>query len=153
MVDVLLQSGDALRAQLARHQGGGGPEIDTTELLFNIPRDGGRRGRRPPFTRWRWRSRPPLAEPAAEPTHPSAANRTEARSLEVRVGPLDNPAQADNLVELFQEIVDLGTIEPIDGGQSVDGMRRFKITTSAPTATCWTCSPSTSRVTKSRCCR
>src|SRR6266446_7963807 len=36
MVDVLLQSGDALRAQLARHQGGGGPEIDTTELLFNI---------------------------------------------------------------------------------------------------------------------
>src|SRR5262249_14653816 len=29
MVDVLLQSGDALRAQLARHQGGGGAEIDT----------------------------------------------------------------------------------------------------------------------------
>src|SRR5947207_4214967 len=36
MVDVLLQSGDALRAQLARHQGRGGAEIDTTELLFNI---------------------------------------------------------------------------------------------------------------------
>src|SRR5438132_10050405 len=36
MVDVLLQSGDALRAQLARHQGRGGSEIDTTELLFNI---------------------------------------------------------------------------------------------------------------------
>ena len=30
MVDVLLQSGDALRAQLARHQGVGGPAIDTT---------------------------------------------------------------------------------------------------------------------------
>src|SRR5579871_2992240 len=29
MVDVLLQSGDALRAQLARHQGAGGAEIDT----------------------------------------------------------------------------------------------------------------------------
>src|SRR5207237_86285 len=28
MVDVLLQSGDALRAQLARHQGGGGPAAD-----------------------------------------------------------------------------------------------------------------------------
>ena len=37
MVDVLLSAGDALRAQLARHQAGGaGGEIDTTELLFNI---------------------------------------------------------------------------------------------------------------------
>ncbi|MBX3607009.1 MAG: Hpt domain-containing protein, partial [Piscinibacter sp.] len=36
MVDVLLASGDALRAQLARHQGAGGDAVDTTELLFNI---------------------------------------------------------------------------------------------------------------------
>src|ERR1043165_2944754 len=36
MVDVLLQSGDALRAQLARHQGAGGDEIDTSELLASI---------------------------------------------------------------------------------------------------------------------
>jgi two-component system chemotaxis sensor kinase CheA len=36
MVDVLLASGDALKAQLARHQGAGGAEIDTTELLDNI---------------------------------------------------------------------------------------------------------------------
>src|SRR5258706_10780422 len=36
MVDVLLQSGDALRSQLARHQGAGGPEIDTVELLLGI---------------------------------------------------------------------------------------------------------------------
>src|SRR6476659_8284254 len=35
MVDVLLQSGDALRAQLARHQGAGGAEIDTVDLLLN----------------------------------------------------------------------------------------------------------------------
>ena len=33
MVDVLLQAGDALKAQLARHQGGGGDAPDTTELL------------------------------------------------------------------------------------------------------------------------
>src|ERR1700712_3597596 len=32
MVDVLLQSGDALRSQLARHQGAGGDPLDTTEL-------------------------------------------------------------------------------------------------------------------------
>src|SRR5574343_1567724 len=32
MVDVLLSSGDSLKAMLARHQGSGGGEIDTTEL-------------------------------------------------------------------------------------------------------------------------
>src|SRR3954469_17857468 len=36
MVDVLLQSGDALRAQLARHQGSGGDVIDTADLLVSI---------------------------------------------------------------------------------------------------------------------
>jgi two-component system chemotaxis sensor kinase CheA len=37
--------------------------------------------------------------------------------LELTVGPLPDPAQADNLVELFKEITDLGTIEPLDGGR------------------------------------
>src|SRR5574343_490323 len=36
MVDVLLQSGDALREQLGRHQGSGAAPVDTTELLFSI---------------------------------------------------------------------------------------------------------------------
>ena len=36
MVDVLLQSGDALKAMLGRHQGSGADAVDTTELLFNI---------------------------------------------------------------------------------------------------------------------
>ena len=36
MVDVLLASGDALKAQLARHQGNGADAIDTTELLSGI---------------------------------------------------------------------------------------------------------------------
>jgi two-component system chemotaxis sensor kinase CheA len=130
MVDVLLQSGDALRAQLARHQGGGGAEIDTTELLFNIRAMAA--GETPPSVHPVAAPVSVLAGPAAEPpAAPPAANTTHARSLEVRVGPLENPAQADNLVELFQEIVDLGTIEPIDGGQSVDGMRRFRITTTS----------------------
>ena len=38
MVDVLLASGDALKAQLARHQGNGAAPIDTTELLDGIRR-------------------------------------------------------------------------------------------------------------------
>src|SRR5688572_11849305 len=36
MVDVLLASGDALKAQLARHQGNGAAPLDTTELLVSI---------------------------------------------------------------------------------------------------------------------
>src|SRR3990167_7043726 len=32
MVDVLLQSGDALKAMLARHQGSGGSVVDTSDL-------------------------------------------------------------------------------------------------------------------------
>ena len=38
---------------------------------------------------------------------------------------------ADSLVELFKEITDLGQIEPIDGGQASDGIRRFKVTTTS----------------------
>ncbi|MBN8494583.1 MAG: Hpt domain-containing protein, partial [Burkholderiales bacterium] len=36
MVDVLLQAGDALKAQLALHQGAGGEPPDTTELLARV---------------------------------------------------------------------------------------------------------------------
>jgi len=123
MVDVLLQSGDALRAQLARHQGAGGGEIDTTELLFCIGAMVA--GKAPPAR----------AEPAAAdaPTAAAAAAPILAgpRTLELRVGPLEHTEQAANLVELFGEIPDLGTIEPIDGGQPSDGMRRFKVVTTS----------------------
>src|SRR5436190_23169886 len=36
MVDVLLAAGDALKAQLARHQGAGGEPVDTSALLADI---------------------------------------------------------------------------------------------------------------------
>jgi two-component system chemotaxis sensor kinase CheA len=47
------------------------------------------------------------------------------------VGPLSQPERADNLIELFKEITDLGTIEPLDGGRSADGMRRFRVVTNS----------------------
>jgi two-component system, chemotaxis family, sensor kinase CheA len=123
MVDVLLASGDALKAQLARHQGAGGPEIDTTELLFNIRAlvDGGA----PPVP---VAKAVPVQAAAAAPSAPAEAGR---RELELTVGPLDDPAQADNLLDLFKEITDLGTIEPLDGGNSADGMRRFRVSTTS----------------------
>ena len=128
MVDVLLQSGDALRSQLARHQNGDGDEFDTTELLFNIRAmsDG---------------ETPVIAAPAAAPAPAAAAptsvlakapaGKPEARVIELRVGPMANPDDANNIVDLFKEITDLGTIEPLDNGMPADGMRRFKVCTTS----------------------
>ncbi|UXH79769.1 chemotaxis protein CheA [Roseateles amylovorans] len=128
MVDVLLQSGDALRAQLARHQGSGAEAFDTSDLLVSIRTlvDGG--------TLDGVRAAPapaPVAAPAPAPSAAPAALKSNVRQLELLVGPLSNPTQADNLVDLFKEITDLGTIEPLDGGISADGMRRFKVLTSS----------------------
>ena len=128
MVDVLLASGDALRAQLARHQGASSAQVDTTELLFNIRALSAGEALPAPVQA---AAVAPAAsnEPAATPAAQAAAS--SARVLELRVGPLDKPEMADNLIELFKEITDLGSIEPIDGGQPSDGMRRFKIATTS----------------------
>jgi two-component system, chemotaxis family, sensor kinase CheA len=127
MVDVLLQSGDALRSQLARHQGAGGDEVDTTELLASIRAMLG--GQPAPVVAPKVVAPVVVPEPVAPVAEAAAAS--SVRSLELRVGPLDHPEQAGNIVELFSEIPDLGTIEPIDGGQASDGMRRFKVLTTS----------------------
>jgi two-component system chemotaxis sensor kinase CheA len=126
MVDVLLASGDALKAQLARHQGNGAAAIDTRELLVAIRAlvEG-----RAPATPAAAPARPPAALGAAAAS--AAAAKPGVRALELTVGPLDNVADADNLVDLFKEITDLGTIEPLDAGKPADGMRRFKVITAS----------------------
>jgi two-component system chemotaxis sensor kinase CheA len=129
MVDVLLQAGDALRSQLAVHQGAAGEAVDTTDLLVAIrAMVAGGTGRAPAKP-----AKPAVAAVAApsQPLLESAAEHQTARGLELRVGPLSNLSDADNLVDLFKEIPDLGTIEPLDGGQASDGIRRFKVVTSS----------------------
>ncbi len=107
MVDVLLEAGDVLRAQLARYQDSSSDSPDTTDLVARIGR---------------------LA--AGEP---GAANGDAgARRLEVRLGPLADAAIADSLAELFRDIPSLGTFEPLDGGRLTDGYRRFKVVTTSP---------------------
>ncbi|WP_157272344.1 chemotaxis protein CheA, partial [Azohydromonas aeria] len=71
------------------------------------------------------------AETAAAPAAAGAAPVCTVRELELTVGPLANPEQADNLAELFAEIPDLGMLEPLDGGQAADGLRRFKVLTTS----------------------
>ncbi|MDQ5927087.1 MAG: two-component system, chemotaxis family, sensor kinase CheA, partial [Pseudomonadota bacterium] len=142
MVDVLLSSGDSLKAMLARHAGAGGEEVDTTELLFNIRAfvagEGATAAAAP--------QRPVAAEPvAAEPVAAAAPASTAVdtsalsttvaptsgqRVVELRVGPLTDMAVADNLAELFKEITDLGTIEVMPDHASLANVRRFKVTTS-----------------------
>jgi len=133
MVDVLLQSGDALRAQLARHQGAGGDAVDTAELLVAIRAMSS--GDAPAVAAPAAKAVIPdaAAQLAAEAPAPDAApaGTAHARELEVRVGPLSDPARANNLIELFTEITDLGTIEAIDGGQPSDGIRRFRVITTS----------------------
>jgi len=126
MVDILLQSGDALKGQLARHQGASSEIVDTSHLVssYKILCEGGTvdtKAAPPP---------PPAPAPKAAAA-PAAEIKTSARLLELRVGPLTDMSLADNLVELFKEITDLGTIEPLDAGSSADGYRRFKVLTSS----------------------
>ena len=129
MVDVLLAAGDALKALLARHQGSGGGELDTTELLFSIKTlcEGG--------TIDTAVSAPVavVAAPAPAPAAaaPRAPLKNDVRVIELTIGELPDMTQADSIVDLFKEISGLGTIEPLDGGNGHDGMRRFKVTTAS----------------------
>jgi two-component system chemotaxis sensor kinase CheA len=133
MVDVLLASGDALKAMLARHQGSGAGPVDTRELLSTIRAQvEGQPGAAAPAPARPAPAPAPVAAVAAVASAPAAAPTAQGlRALELTVGPLENPALADNLVELFKEITDLGTIEPLDAGRAADGMRRFKLLTAS----------------------
>jgi two-component system, chemotaxis family, sensor kinase CheA len=123
MVDVLLAAGDALKAQLAVHQGSASSAPDTSELLGRIR------------AMAEGQSPAPAAKAAAAPvvTSPTLKSmpipKAETRAIELVVGPLDMPETADALSELFSEIEGLGTIEPLDGGRAADGMRRFRVVT------------------------
>ena len=135
MVDVLLQAGDALKAQLARHQNGGeGDSVDTRALVDGIRAMSAGKASSANLVA-ATASESALAPAAvcaiAAPAPAVAAPAGNTRHLELLVGPLDLPAHADNLVDLFKEIVDLGTIEPLAGGQSADGMRRLKVVTTS----------------------
>ncbi|HET7525852.1 MAG TPA: chemotaxis protein CheW [Burkholderiaceae bacterium] len=132
MVDVLLAAGDALKAQLARHQGAGGEAVDTRTLIADITRlasgDAAATAGDPATTRTT-RSAAPSADTAGSAAPEPGASPGAERKLELTVGPLPDPAVADNLLDLFKEIAELGVMERLDAGQSADGMRRFKILT------------------------
>jgi len=108
MVDLLLEAGDVVKAQLAHHQGSSDQSPPSDTLIKRI-----------------------RAMAAGEAVEVDVADG--ARCLDIRIGPLTSGAVADGLVELFRDIPSLGTIEALDQGQlSADGLRRFKVTTPSP---------------------
>ena len=139
MVDVLLESSDALRSLLARHQGKSVEPPATHSLVQRISQLA--QGQAPAATAAPATAPAPAPAPAPAasvapapapaPVKPVAAPAVAsgARTLEIHVGPLDNPADADSLAELFRDIPGLGTIETLPCDQP--SKRVYKVETSA----------------------
>jgi two-component system, chemotaxis family, sensor kinase CheA len=110
MVDVLLESADASRSLLARHQTGDtSPATPTGDLVKRIADLAAGNMPEPAAA-------PAAAKPAAAPAiapKPAAPVVAGERHLEIKVGPLENPAQADAIAELFRDIPGLGTIQTL----------------------------------------
>ena len=129
MVDVLLESADASRSLLARHQSGDEGEVPpTADLVRRIAElaSGAKTVVAPkpaaPV------AQAPVARPVAAPAPaPAATVASGNRLLEIKVGPLDRPEQADAIQELFRDIPGLGTIKTLDSGRK--DMRLFSVET------------------------
>lgn len=138
MVDVLLESADASRDLLARHQAGGqGEGVATHDLVRRISElaaGGGRAAAapKPAAVAVQAPAPAPVAAPAPAPAAvPVSAPAAEGgvRALEIHIGPLDQPALADAIKELFRDIPGLGSVSDLPDERP--GMRRFAVQTSS----------------------
>lgn len=126
MVDVLLESADASRSLLARHQAGGeGEVLPTGDLVRRISELAAGKTPVPQAV-----VAPPPPPPAAVATVPASSTengRSGERSLEIRIGPLERPEQADAVQELFRDIPGLGEIVALPS--DVKNTRFFSVKT------------------------
>lgn len=133
MVDALLQAGDALRAQLARHQDGDTQEaVDTEPLIAGFTALIASEQARGPG---------PAVQPAvqagraARPAAPAAAADAVLapgeRLLELGVDPEVDAAHIADLLELFREIPGLGSIVALDADAAAPAGHRFRVRTSS----------------------
>jgi len=132
MVDVLLESADASRSLLARHQAGGegeGEGMVTTDLVRRISElASGSVAAPPPAAA---ASVAPPSAPAAALPAPAAAPKGPAgmRQLLVHIGPLEQLGHADAIKELFRDIPGLGSISDMPCEQPQ--MRLFTVETTS----------------------
>ncbi len=129
MVDVLLESADASRSLLARHQAGGeGEAMATGDLVRRISElalgGGGATAAAPKAVAPVAPPEPVAVKPAPQP---AASGEKAARSLEIRVGPIEHPEQADAIQELFRDIPGLGTVTVVATEEK--GVRIFAVET------------------------
>jgi two-component system chemotaxis sensor kinase CheA len=117
MVDVLLESADASRSLLARHQTGDtSPAAPTGDLVMRIADLAAGKVPTPAAA-----AKPaPAAQPApvAAAAGPAASVLGGVRRLEIKVGPLAHPEQADAIAELFRDIPGLGTIKALSSDRN-----------------------------------
>ncbi|MHA7599166.1 chemotaxis protein CheW [Alicycliphilus sp. T452] len=131
MVDVLLESADASRSLLARHQAGGqGEAVSTQDLVrrISVLAAGGAPAAEPA---------PAIAAAPVElPSPPPAPVQAQGeaagggpRALEIHIGPLAQPALAEAIKDLFRDIPGLGSIDDLPDERP--GMRRFAVQTAS----------------------
>ncbi len=131
MVDVLLESADASRSLLARHQAGGqGEAVSTTalvkrisELAAGVVPDGAPAAAPAPAPA------PAVAAPAPQASKPHVPG--QLRQLQIHIGPLEKTEQADAIKELFRDIPGLGSISDLPTVQP--GVRVFAVETTSST--------------------
>jgi two-component system chemotaxis sensor kinase CheA len=136
MVDVLLESADASRGLLARHQAGGeGDSPPTADLVRRISALASGQSALPKAIAV------PVAAVVVAPVivpvqvapvaaAPVSVGSSEStRSLEIRIGPLDHPEQADAIKELFRDIPGLGDIKVLESTRA--DTRVFAVETSS----------------------
>ena len=111
MVDVLLESSDALKLLLARHSGKDVEPPVTHALVERISAlaQGGQ-APVPAAPTPAVAPAPAAAAPAPVATPPAPAG---ARQLDIHIGPLEHISQAESIAELFRDISGLGSIEPL----------------------------------------
>ena len=113
MVDVLLESADASRSLLARHQTGDtSPAAPTGELVMRIADLAAGNAPAPAAVA------KPAPVAAAKPATPAVPVPAGVRQLEIKVGPLAHPEQADAIAELFRDIPGLGSIKTLSSDRS-----------------------------------
>lgn len=135
MVDVLLESADASRGLLACHQSGNVGQGPATANLVSRIRSLVS-GEVPPAVAIKPPEMPRMAptEPPAVPQPmPTVAPVVSGgmRHLEIRFTKLDQPTQADAIVELFRDIPGLGEIKPITQENTAADARFFEVQTTS----------------------
>ena len=110
MVDVLLESSDALKGLLARHQGTGGAAPETSALVqrIRVLASGAAPAQAPAPAQAKTPA--PAPAPAGPAGMPTASAPGALRQLQAVIGPLSDIRQADPIKDLFREIVGLGQI-------------------------------------------